>query len=143
MRAPYTALYLHLLWSTWHRRPWITAEIQPRVYAVLAHQAGEAGADVLAIGGLEDHVHVLVRFPTSISIGDLVGRMKGASSHFVTHVLRSPEPFKWQGGYGAFSVSHRHVEAVRRYVLNQPAHHLGGSVYAEMERTTADRSAPK
>jgi REP element-mobilizing transposase RayT len=143
MRAPYTALYLHLVWSTWHRMPWISVEIQQRVYAVIARQAKELNADVLAIGGIEDHVHVLVELPTTVSVGELVGRMKGASSHFVTHVLLSPQPFKWQGGYGAFTVSRRHLEAVRHYVLNQQEHHLGGSVYTEMECTTTGRLPSK
>ena len=83
---------------------------------------------------MPDHVHVLVRFPTTVSIADLVRRIKGASSHLVTHVLRSPEPFKWQGGYGVFSVSRRHVPVVRDYVLNQEQHHRDGTLQDAFER---------
>src|SRR4051794_5154611 len=112
MRRPWTEAYLHLVWSTWRRQPFITPELQSRVYGALAHQCAEVGADVIAIGGMPDHVHVVVRLPTTISIAELVRRPKGASSNLVTHVIRSPDPFKWQGGYGAFTVSKRHVPMI-------------------------------
>ena len=90
MRAPWTELYLHLVWSTWRRHPFITPDLQQRLYGSLAHQASELGADVIAIGGMPDHVHMLVRFPTTIAVSDFVRRLKGASSHLVTHVMRWP-----------------------------------------------------
>jgi len=127
-------VYLHLVWSTWRRQPFITADLQQRVYSSLAHHCAELGADVIAIGGMPDHVHVFVRMPTTISISEFVRRLKGASSHFVTHVLGSPEPFKWQGGYGVFSVSKRHVPAVRNYVMNQEQHHREGTTHPGFER---------
>jgi putative transposase len=135
MRAPWTELYLHLVWSTWRRHPFITPDLQQRLYGSLAHQAAELGADVMAIGGMPDHVHMLVRFPTTIAVSDFVRRLKGASSHLVTHVMRWPEPFKWQGGYGAFTVSKRHVPVVRDYVLNQEARHRDGTTHPSFERT--------
>ena len=135
MRHPWTQLYLHLVWSTWKRAPLITPEIQPRLYSVLHHQASNLGADVIAIGGTDDHVHVLLRYPPKIALSDLVQRMKGASSHFVTHVMRSPDAFKWQGAYGAFTLTKRAVPHVRDYVPNQERHHREGSLYRDLERT--------
>ncbi|HYH79661.1 MAG TPA: transposase [Longimicrobium sp.] len=108
-------MFLHLVWSTWRREPFITAELRERIYGA-------------------DHVHLLVRIPTTISIAELVRRLKGTSSHLVTHVLQSPEPFKWQGGYGVFSVSKRHVPVVRDYVLNQERHHRDGPLHHQLER---------
>jgi len=98
MRHPWTQCFAHLVWSTWKRAPLITPELQPRLYAVIRHQASTLKADVLAIRGIEDHVHAVVRFPPNLALSLLVQRMKGASSHFVTHVLRAPDAFKWQGG---------------------------------------------
>jgi putative transposase len=135
MRHPWTQLYVHLVWSTWKRAPLITPQLQQRVYAAIQHQASELGVDVIAIGGIEDHVHVLARFPATIALSNLVQRLKGASSHFVTHVLRSPDAFKWQGGYGAFTLTKRAVPHVREYVLNQERHHREGRLYRELERT--------
>ena len=135
MRHPWTQLYVHLVWSTWKRAPLITPDLRQRVYAVIQHQASAMGADVIAIGGIEDHVHVLVRFPATIALTALVQRLKGASSHFVTHVMKPPQAFKWQGGYGAFTLTKRAVPHVREYVLNQEAHHRDGTLYRELERT--------
>ena len=134
MRRPWTEVYLHVVWSTWRRQPFVTPDLQQRIYGALVNQCAEVGADVIAMGGMPDHVHVLVRLPTTISIADFVRRLKGASSHLVTHVLRWPEPFKWQGGYGVFSVSKRHVPVVRDYVLNQEQHHRDGPLHPVLER---------
>jgi putative transposase len=125
-RSPYTELYLHLVWSTYDRLPLITPELQPRLYASIAHHCAELGAKVEAIGGICDHVPLLVRFPATISISEFVGKVKGGTSHFVTHVVQSREPFRWQGGYGAFTVSKRNLAAVRDYVLDQEARHSQG-----------------
>jgi REP element-mobilizing transposase RayT len=114
--------------------PLITPELQQRVYSVIQHQASELGVDVIAIGGIEDHVHVLARFPATIALSNLVQRLKGASSHFVTHVMRSPDAFKRQGGYGAFTLTKRAVPHVREYVLNQERHHREGTLYRDLER---------
>jgi len=135
LRGPYTEVYLHLVWGTWRRHPFITPDLQQRLYGSLAHHAAELGAEVVAIGGMPDHVHLLVRFPMTIGIAEFVRRVKGGSSHFVTHVLEWPEPFKWQGGYGAFSVSKRNLAAARAYVLNQERHHAEGTLHPTMERT--------
>jgi len=133
-RAPYAQLYLHLVWSTYDRLPLITPELKPRLYGSLAQNCRELGADVLAIGGISDHVHLLVRFPTTIAVSEFVGKVKGASSHFVTHLLDSPEPFRWQGGYGAFTVSRRNVDAVSEYVLNQEHRHRHLLVHEALEQ---------
>jgi REP element-mobilizing transposase RayT len=135
MRHPWTQLYVHLVWSTWKRAPLITPELQPRVYAAIQHQASELGVDVIAIGGVQDHVHVLARLPATIAPANLVQRLKGASSHFVTHVMKWPDAFKWQGGYGAFTLTKRAVPHVRQYVLNQEAHHRDNTLYRDLERT--------
>ncbi len=131
MRQTHSRLYAHLVWATWDRAPLLTAEVRPRVFRVLQHQASQLGAEVLAIGGVDDHVHVLVRFPPKLAIALLVGRMKGASSHFVAQILGIP--FRWQGSYGAFSVSTSALPRVREYVLNQEQHHRDRTAHPMME----------
>ena len=133
MRHPWTQLYAHLVWSTVGRAPLITALLQPRIYGCIQDQAARLGVDVIAMGGVSDHVHVLVRLQGKHAVADVVKQMKGGSSHFVTKELG--EPFAWQGGYGAFSVGKRAVPVVRDYVLNQSRHHQEGTTYPELERT--------
>ncbi|MDB4950384.1 MAG: transposase IS200-family protein [Gemmatimonadetes bacterium] len=135
MRAPYTQLYVHLVWATWDRWPWLGPDLRPAVYSAIQAQANGAGADIVAIGGMPDHVHVVTRFPTTISIADLVRRLKGATSHLMTHEVRPGESFRWQGGYGAFTVSRAVLPRVRDYVLNQEQHHGAGSLHAALEAT--------
>jgi putative transposase len=89
------------------------------------------GVEVIAFGGVADHVHLLVRIPTTITVAVLVKQVKGSSSHLLGQRLRVV--FKWQGGYGAFSLTPSHVARIRNYVLNQEQHHAEGSAYPFLE----------
>lgn len=129
MRRTYTELYVHLVWSTWDRQPMITAAIERDLYAALAAKCHELGAEALAIGGTEDHVHVLVRLPAALAVADLVQQMKGSTSHLVGHALAPGTDFKWQGAYGAVSRSKDQVEAVRAYIERQREHHTAGRLW--------------
>ena len=135
MPQSYTQLYLHLVWSTWERHPLITPELQPRIYSGIQHQARKMGVEMIAVGGICDHVHVLIRFPPAVAVTTIVGPLKGASSHLVTHVIRSPDAFRWQGGYGAFTVSRFGISRVRDYVLDQERHHREGTLIEALEAT--------
>jgi REP element-mobilizing transposase RayT len=96
----------------------------------------ELKSEVIAIGGMQEHTHVLVRFHTTISVADLVKEMKGASSHLMTHkIIGKDEFFKWQGAYGAFTVSKRHVPHVTAYIVNQKKHHAENDLWDEFEKT--------
>jgi len=134
MRTPFTQLYLHCVWGTWDRLPLITPQVERRLYEAIAKKAHELKCEVLALGGIEDHVHLLVRFPTTLSVADLLKGVKGASSHLMTHEIAPNEFFKWQGAYGAFTVSKSNVAAVSDYVLNQKTHHKNHQVIEEWER---------
>jgi putative transposase len=133
MRTPWTQLFLHLVWATWDRHPFLTSDIRQRVYGCLQQECAALGCDVIAIGGMDDHVHLLVQVPATIAPAELVRRVKGASSHLINHEIRPGERFKWQGGYGAFSVSKRNVPLVRDYVLNQEQHHRDGTAHPAVE----------
>jgi putative transposase len=142
MRAPYTQLYLHLVWSTWDRHPFLVGEVRERIYECIQAECVNLRVEVIAIGGIEDHVHLLVRAPPTIAPADLVKRVKGASSHLVNHVIHAPFYFKWQGAYGAFSVSKRHVPLVREYVLRQAEHHRDLSLYPQLEPPSGPEAVP-
>jgi REP element-mobilizing transposase RayT len=95
----------------------------------------ELDAYPLAAGGIDNHVHMLVRFPATIAVATLVKELKGASSHLVTHVIAPGEFFKWQGGYGAFTIAKSDVGRVTDYIRNQKQHHAEGRVWDDWERT--------
>ncbi len=123
MRENYTQLYVHCVWATWDRLPIITPEIQTAVYAEIIRQCNQLKATAIAVGGIVDHVHLLVGMPPTLCVSDLIKAVKGSSSHLVTHVIQPGEFFKWQGSYGAFSVSHEHLDRIANYIHNQPDHH--------------------
>jgi putative transposase len=131
--ASYTQLYIHLVWATWDRLPLISPDVEPQLYAILAAKCKELGCTPLAIGGIADHVHMLVRFSPTLTIARLAGEIKGASSHAMTQSILHGAFFKWQGAYGAFTISKRSMPQVRGYILNQRVHHAQGTLLAELE----------
>ena len=72
MRAPYTQLYVHLIWSTWDRLPLISTKIENKLYSTIAAKCLELKCEPLAIGGTEDHVHVLIRLHPPTAVAELV-----------------------------------------------------------------------
>ena len=133
MRRSLVAVYVHLIWATWDRLPLLDEPIEREVYRAIEAKATELNAETLAIGGVEDHVHLLVRLPATITIADLVQQVKGASAHLVTHELRPGEFFQWQGAYAAFSVSQRQIKTAKAYIAQQKEHHADGSSAVQWE----------
>ena len=86
-----------------------------------------------AIGGMEDHVHLLVRLHPTIAVATLVKEVKGTSSHLVSHEITPGELFKWQGGYGAFTIRKKDVLRVKAYIENQELHNAEGSLQVQWE----------
>jgi REP element-mobilizing transposase RayT len=133
MREPYTQLYVHLVWATWDRAPLLSAARKSAVYECIQAECVALNADVITIGGVENHVHVLVRLPTTLLVAMLVKQVKGASSHLVTHKLTPGEGFKWQGAYGAFTISKAEVPRIRDYIVHQEGHHRNNTLYSDHE----------
>ena len=128
------ALFLHLVWATWDRLPLLTPDIERRVYRNIESEATEMGCKVLALNGMPEHVHLVVSLPATISIADLIKQCKGVSSHFVNETLQPASQFRWQGSYGAFSVSRWDVDKIVGYVQRQKEHHAAGEIYPEWEQ---------
>src|SRR5689334_7506042 len=133
MRASYTQLYLHCVWATWDRLPLIKPEMERRLYAAMDAKCREFRCTVIALGGTSNHIHLLVRLPTTITIAKLIGDIKGTSSHLMTHELTPGQFFKWQGAYGAFTVSKDDVDAVTAYIRHQKTHHTAHTLIEEWE----------
>ncbi len=135
MREPFTQLYLHVVWTTWDRLPLITPAIQPRLYGAIFDKCRELKCQAIRIGGIEDHVHLLVRLHSTVAVATLVKEVKGASSHLMTHEICPDQFFKWQGAYGAFTLRRQDVPVVKAYIMNQRNHHEANTVQVEWEKT--------
>jgi len=138
MHRDVLALYIHLVWATWDRLPLITPAIERPLHRVIASEAQKMGCIVLALNSVPDHLHLLVRIPSTLAVAKLVKQLKGVSSHFVNHTLKPDQLFKWQGFYGAFSVSRWDVEQIVAYIQRQKEHHKIGTLLAELETVSEE-----
>jgi REP element-mobilizing transposase RayT len=125
---------LHLVWATYDRLPIITPEVQKVVVHSIRSSGEELRCPVIAVGGVEDHIHVLVHFATTITIARLVQEFKGCSARVAN--LQFPDHLlKWQGGYGVFPVTPAQKIRVVQYIQNQYDHHHGGELIPMLEGT--------
>jgi len=85
----------------------------------------------LAIGGIEDHVHLLLSLPSTLTIAKAIQQVKGASSKWVHETFREHEHFAWQEGYGAFSIGVSQVDRTIGYIESQAKHHRKTSFQEE------------
>jgi putative transposase len=116
---------VHLVFSTKHRRPFITENIEPELYAYIAKILfDECSSPALIIGGTEDHLHILLVQSRTWAMAKIVEVIKKRSSKWIkTKGVVLFGTFQWQTGYGAFSVSVSNAEIVKRYIANQKEHH--------------------
>jgi putative transposase len=135
MRRNKIAVFVHLVWATWDRLPLITPAIERPLCRCLEKESQALGCRVLAINGMPDYVHLVATLPATLPVADLAKQAKGATSRFVNDSLRPENLFKWQGDYGAFSISPWDVARALHYVRSQKEHHLCGEVEAEWEQT--------
>ncbi len=130
MPSTHASLHYHLIFSTKERIPLITKELRPRLHAYLGGIVKGLGGTPLAIGGIEDHVHLLVGSKTSHRLDYFVRDLKADSSEWI-HKEMQRRLFAWQKGYGVFSVSPSNIDAVKRYILGQEKHHKRKSFQQE------------
>jgi REP element-mobilizing transposase RayT len=126
-----TNVLVHFIFSTRQRAPLITIEIEADLHAYLGGIIRELGGVALCINGMPDHVHLLVRMPSTHSVADLACLVKTNPSRWVHERWPQYRAFAWQAGYGAFSVSESGQDAVRTYILLQQQHHTTRSVQDE------------
>ena len=122
MPSTHTSLHCHLVFSTKERVPMISKEWRGNLHAYLGGIVKGLDSVPLAVGGMEDHVHLLVGLKSSHRLDYFLRDLKADSSEWVHKEIRKGT-FAWQKGYGAFSVSPSNLEGVRRYILNQEDHH--------------------
>ena len=134
------AVHVHIVFSTKERKPILAARGgRDEAFAYLAETAKRLNCPAIAVGGTDDHVHLLVRLGRTTTIADLVKELKRASTIWMKHVVPN---FAWQAGYGAFSVGLSNLDAVETYILGQEEHHRQVD-FAEEYRQFLDRHQVK
>lgn len=123
MSKSYTNLIYHIVFATKGRRPTITPERQARLYEYIGGIVRKLGGILLAINGMADHIHILVKLRPDRSVSDVMRDLKANSSGWMHDVFPDASDFSWQRGFGAFTVSTSQVEGVKRYIAEQQIHH--------------------
>lgn len=132
MLHSYTKIYIHLIWSTKNRERLLTKDIRPKLCQHLLENAKEKDITIDTLGIQIEHIHMLIHLRSDQKIDDIVKLLKGESSHWINAENLIRPKFSWQRGYGAFSISSSHVEAVREYIQNQEEHHRKKTYREEM-----------
>ncbi|KGO92139.1 IS200/IS605 family transposase [Flavobacterium subsaxonicum] len=115
--------YIHLVFSTKHREHLILPEIESKLYAYITGICKNSESPALQIGGMPDHIHILFVLSKKISLVKFIEEIKKTSSKWIKSIEGGHPDFYWQDGYGAFSVSPKHIEMVKNYILSQKEHH--------------------
>ena len=123
MANTFTCLHYHLIFSTKNREPWITTDVEQRIWEYLGGIARTNNMKALQIGGIEDHVHVVTGIPPSLAVSKALQLLKGASSKWIHETFSNMAGFEWQDGYGAFTVSKSNLPDVIDYAAHQREHH--------------------
>ncbi|MCC9062331.1 IS200/IS605 family transposase [Flavobacterium piscisymbiosum] len=123
MSNTYHQVYIQAVFAVKYREAIITSDCKSKILSVIGKLINETGCKTLIVNGTEDHVHCLLSLKPTISISELMKIVKGKSSKFINDRQLTKHKFEWQEGYGAFSYSKSHIDAVYKYIANQEEHH--------------------
>jgi len=123
MASTLTRLLVHITFSTKRREALIPEEIEPNLYAYIGGICRRMESPLLAMGGITDHVHLLVSLGKTVALADLMLNIKRDSSKWIKEQDPALSAFGWQDGYFAFSIGESVVDALRIYIANQNEHH--------------------
>ena len=115
--------YIHIVFSTKLRKPFIDEKIENELFAYLGGVCNKLDCTVLKVGGYLNHVHILCMLSKNITLSKLLQDLKSNSSKWIKTKGENYQNFFWQDGYGAFSVNPSEVEIVVNYIANQKEHH--------------------
>ena len=126
-------MYIHLIFSTKFRQPFITKQVKPQLIAYITGILKAHDSPSIQTNGVEDHIHILFRLSKNIALSKLVEQVKKNSSKWMKQVEGGNKNFKWQIGYAAFSVNSRGVKTVSNYIARQEEHHKKETLKKEVE----------
>jgi len=129
----FNKIWIHAIWSTKERNPYILNKIEKKIHDCLRKELIEIGCPVRIINGMPDHVHLLFLLNPQKSVAEVVKQVKGASSYWINDQNLVAQKFLWQTGYAAYSVSESQLEKVFRYIRDQKKHHEKKTFMQEYE----------
>jgi len=123
MSQSLSKVLIHLIFSTKEREPWIHPSLDKALQQYLSGTLNGIGCTAIEVGGTSDHVHLFFALSRTSAIAEVVEKVKTASSKWVKTQETGLSTFRWQNGYGAFSVGQSSIQRTVRYLANQREHH--------------------
>lgn len=123
MSQSLSSILVHVIFSTKNRIPLIHKEIEQNFHSYIVGIAKEYKVHIYEIGGIEDHIHILISLPRTMTISKFVEEIKKGSSKWIKTKGAQYRDFSWQNGYGAFSIGYSNFDALRNYIQRQREHH--------------------
>jgi putative transposase len=140
---PYWQLFYHLVWSTKNRQPLLTPLVEKHIYGYLTSKAVGLKGMVYALGGTDDHVHMVVAIPPASAVAKFIGQIKGVASTKFNKSGISNVRFAWQDEYGAFLFDAKRLPNYVAYVKRQKEHHRQNTIIPILERTASESIGPR
>ncbi len=123
MASTLTKLLVHVTFSTKNRQALIEPGIEPELYAYIGGICRRMESPLLAMGGVADHVHMLVSLGKGTALSELMLNVKRDSSKWMKEHQGGRGDFAWQDGYFAFTIGESGMAALRAYIASQHEHH--------------------
>ncbi|MEG0849128.1 MAG: IS200/IS605 family transposase [Flavobacterium sp.] len=123
MSNTFHQVYIQAVFAVKYREALITVECKSKILGVIGNLINGTGCKTIIVNGTEDHVHCFFGLKPTVSISELMKIVKGKSSKYINDNQLTISRFEWQEGYGAFSYSQSHIDAVYKYIKNQEEHH--------------------
>jgi putative transposase len=123
MANTYSQIYLQVVFAVKGRKSLIQSEWEDELYKYMCGVVNGKKEKVYAIGGVSDHIHILISIKPNILLSDLVRDIKCNSSKWINERQYVIGKFQWQQGFGAFSYTHWHLDTIINYINNQEEHH--------------------
>ena len=131
MADTYIQAYFHLVFTPKNREALIRKSWKDELEKYITGIVQNNGHKLIAIGSMPDHIHIFIGYNVNQTIPKLVEQIKTSSNHWIQKNKLTRFKFDWQKGYGAFTHSHKQVDTVTKYVLNQEEHHKKASFKEE------------
>ncbi len=130
---PYWRLFYHVVWSTKERLPLIDSAWEVDLYGYIWGKASALGCIMHAIGGMSDHLHIVISVPPKASVATIIGKLKGACSHYINEHYAPEGGFAWQSEYSVLTISEADLPKVAAYVKGQKYHHAEQATQESLE----------
>jgi len=131
MANTFSQIYIQIVFAVENRQSLITPAFKEDLYKYITGIVRNQGQKLIAINGVEDHVHLLIGLKPAMALADLVRDIKSDSTNYINEQRFVRARFNWQEGYGAFSYGHSQLDRIIRYIQNQEAHHQKRSFKSE------------